>query len=67
MKNNRKLADILITDGPSVGPDTLLNELFEITSMAKVPLAVVDENSRLMGVIVRGAVLGALAGESKRR
>lgn len=65
MKNNRKLADILITDGPSVGPDTLLNELFEITSMAKVPLAVVDENGRLMGVIVRGAVLGALAGESK--
>jgi glycine betaine/proline transport system ATP-binding protein len=65
MKNNRKLEDILITDGPSVGPDTLLNELFEITSMAKVPLAVVDETGRLMGVIVRGAVLGALAGESK--
>lgn len=65
MKNNRKLEDILITDGPSVGPDTLLNELFEITSMSKVPLAVVDDNGRLMGVIVRGAVLGALAGESK--
>ncbi|MEC0204160.1 quaternary amine ABC transporter ATP-binding protein [Paenibacillus lautus] len=65
MKNNRKLEDILITDGPSVGPDTLLNELFEITSMAKVPLAVVDDTGRLMGVIVRGAVLGALAGESK--
>ena len=65
MKNNLKLADILITDGPSVGPDTLLNELFEITSMSKVPLAVVDDTGRLMGVIVRGAVLGALAGESK--
>ena len=65
MKNNRKLADILITDGPSVGPDTLLNELFEITSMSKVPLAVVDDTGRLMGVIVRGAVLGALAGETK--
>lgn len=65
MKNNLKLADILITDGPRVGPDTLLNELFEITSMAKVPLAVVDDTGRLMGVIVRGAVLGALAGESK--
>jgi glycine betaine/proline transport system ATP-binding protein len=65
MKNNRKLEDILITDGPSVGPDTLLNELFEITSMSKVPLAVVDDTGRLMGVIVRGAVLGALAGESK--
>jgi len=65
MKNHRKLEDILITDGPRVGPDTLLNELFEITSMSKVPLAVVDDNGRLMGVIVRGAVLGALAGETK--
>ncbi|MEK3733742.1 MULTISPECIES: quaternary amine ABC transporter ATP-binding protein [Paenibacillus] len=65
MRNNRKLEDILVTDGPKVGPDTLLNELFEITSLSKVPLAVVDDNGRLLGVIVRGAVLGALAGESK--
>ncbi|NMO95765.1 quaternary amine ABC transporter ATP-binding protein [Paenibacillus lemnae] len=65
LKNNKKLEDIVILDGPRVGPDTLLNELFEITSMSKVPLAVVDDNGRLTGVIVRGAVLGALAGESK--
>ncbi|GAB6926955.1 glycine/proline betaine ABC transporter ATP-binding protein OpuAA [Paenibacillus sp. JCM 10914] len=66
LKNNRKLEEILITDGPRVGPDTLLNELFEITSLSKVPLAVVDDGGRLLGVIVRGAVLGALAGESKQ-
>lgn len=65
MRSNRKLEDILVTDGPKVGPDTLLNELFEITSLSKVPLAVVDDNNRLLGVIVRGAVLGALAGEHK--
>lgn len=65
LRNNRKLEDIIIKDGPQVGPDTLLNELFEITSLSKVPLAVVDDTGKLLGVIVRGAVLGALAGESK--
>lgn len=64
-RNNHKLVDIIIQDGPRVGPDTLLNELFEITSLSKVPLAVVDDADRLLGVIVRGAVLGALAGEHR--
>ncbi|OPA74042.1 glycine/betaine ABC transporter ATP-binding protein [Paenibacillus selenitireducens] len=63
LKNNQTLQDILITDGPRVTPERLIGELFEITSSSKVPLAVVDENERLLGVIVRGAVLGALAGE----
>jgi glycine betaine/proline transport system ATP-binding protein len=64
MRSGKTLADILITDGPRVHPDVLINELFEITSMSKVPLAVVDDNDRLAGVIVRGALLGALAGEN---
>jgi len=62
-KNNHSLQDILITDGPKVTPERLIGELFEITSSAKVPLAVVDSDNRLLGVIVRGALLGALAGE----
>ncbi|GAA0136772.1 glycine/proline betaine ABC transporter ATP-binding protein OpuAA [Paenibacillus sp. YSY-4.3] len=62
-KTGKTLSDILITDGPQVSPDTVLSDLFEATSSAKVPLAVVDEQRRLLGVIVRGAVLGALAGD----
>ncbi|WP_314586675.1 glycine betaine/L-proline ABC transporter ATP-binding protein [Paenibacillus terrigena] len=61
-KHNHSLQDILITDGPKVTPERLIGELFEITSSAKVPLAVVDSDNRLLGVIVRGALLGALAG-----
>lgn len=61
-KNKQTLQDILITDGPWVTPDKFIGELFEITSSAKLPLAVVDNNHRLVGVIVRGALLGALAG-----
>lgn len=67
LKTGSTLSDILIEDGPRVSPDTLLNELFEVTSSAKVPLAVVDEQNRLLGVIVRGAVLGALAGEVENK
>lgn len=63
MRENKLLNDILITDGPTVSPETLIHELFEIVSSAHVPLAVVGENGRLQGVIVRGALLGALSGE----
>lgn len=62
-KSGKSLSDILINDSPQVSPDTVLSDLFEATSSAKVPLAVVDEQRRLLGVIVRGAVLGALAGD----
>lgn len=63
MRENKPLNDILITDGPTVSPETLIHELFEIVSSAHVPLAVVGETGRLQGVIVRGALLGALSGE----
>lgn len=67
MRGGQSLADILITDGPRVLPEVVINELFEITSLAKVPLAVVDNENRLLGVIVRGALLGALAGENNTK
>lgn len=41
----------------------MLYELFEICGTSKYPVGVVDENNRIIGVIVRGAVLGALAGQ----
>lgn len=58
-----KIEDILITDGPQVAAETVINDLFEITSSSKVPLAVVDDKQKLLGVIVRGALLGALGGD----
>lgn len=63
-KTGAGLEEILMTDGPRVAPDTVLSDLFEVTSSSKVPVAVVDEQERLLGIIIRGAVLGALAGET---
>jgi len=62
VKNGIKdIHDVMITDVPVVAPDLSLNDLFEIIHNSPVPVAVV-ENKILKGIIVRGAVLAALAG-----
>lgn len=66
VRSNQSLADIVIRDVPRVSPQTLLADLFEICGSAKLPVAVVNDSNRLVGVIVRGAVLGALAGQITR-
>ncbi|MDN9010977.1 glycine betaine/L-proline ABC transporter ATP-binding protein ProV [Brevibacillus laterosporus] len=66
VKEGKKLADILIKEEvPTVAPDTVLNELFDIVSSTRVPVAVVDEGNRLQGIIIRGAVLAALSGNTE--
>lgn len=64
VKEGATLEHIVIRDVPVVSPDTLLNELFEQISHTPVPIAVVDERKRLTGVIIRGAVLAALSGQT---
>jgi glycine betaine/proline transport system ATP-binding protein len=64
MDRGESLAAILQADVLTVSPDTLLTDLFEKVSVASIPVAVVDENRRLKGILVRGAVIGALAGNS---
>ena len=56
------LSDYVETDGIlTVGPDTPLSELFAPSSTARVPLAVVDGDNRLLGVIPRIAVLSSMS------
>lgn len=58
---NKDIYDVMITDVPVVRPDLSLNDLFEVIHDSPVPVAVV-EDKKLKGIIVRGAVLAALAG-----
>lgn len=60
-RDGRTLEDIVIREVPVVSPDQLLCDLFEICGSSRYPVAVVDDSGRINGVIVRGAVLGALA------
>ncbi|MEH7380617.1 glycine betaine/L-proline ABC transporter ATP-binding protein ProV [Bacillus sp. JJ1533] len=56
------LADVMVTNLKTVDTSTLLVDLFDDVSQAQIPVAVVDEDNRLKGIVIRGAVIGALAG-----
>lgn len=65
VKNHEKNFDnILRTDVPTVQKDTLINDIFEVIHDASTPVAVV-EDGKLVGIIVRSLVLGALAKDSE--
>ncbi|MER2040538.1 quaternary amine ABC transporter ATP-binding protein [Desemzia incerta] len=65
VKNHEKNFDnILRTDIPTVQKDTLINDIFEVIHDASTPVAVV-EDGKLVGIIVRSLVLGALAKDSE--
>lgn len=63
LKSGKTIEDIMVRDIQTVTPDTLIADMFEQVATASLPLAVVDEQSRLKGIVVRGAVLAALAGD----
>ncbi|MEK3882021.1 glycine betaine/L-proline ABC transporter ATP-binding protein [Paenibacillus sp. PL2-23] len=64
VKDGSKLEDIMQREVPTTMPEAMLHELFELMSSSRLPLAVTDENGRLKGVVIKGAVLAALAGNS---
>jgi glycine betaine/proline transport system ATP-binding protein len=65
IKEGLTLEDILLRDMPSVSPETYLNECFEPMASSHLPLAVTDDRNRLKGIVIRGAVLAALAGNAE--
>jgi glycine betaine/proline transport system ATP-binding protein len=52
----------MTTDIPTVTEDTLLADLMDEMSTSTLPLSVIDEQRRLKGIVIRGTVIGALAG-----
>lgn len=62
--NVAKIDGILKEDIPTVSKDTTLSDIFPIIHDANSPVAVI-ENDKLVGILVRGAVIAALAGESE--
>lgn len=63
-KNIQTIESILKVDIPTVTRTTSMNDIFSVIHDSTTPVAVVDEG-RLVGIIVRGAVIAALAGESE--
>ncbi len=59
-KGEPDLTNVIEKDLTTVAPETTLNELFETAANATIPVAVVDEENHLKGVIVRGSLLAGL-------
>jgi glycine betaine/proline transport system ATP-binding protein len=60
-KENKSVQDILITDVSTISLDTPISEIIPMMAEAEYPVAVIDDDGRMKGIIVRGSVLAALA------
>jgi glycine betaine/proline transport system ATP-binding protein len=56
------LQDALVRDIPIAKPDDSLQELLPVAAEAKYPIAVIDEQDQLVGIVTKAAVLSSLAG-----
>ena len=59
-KENQSLKDIIKSDYHTTDPETYIEELIPIATEAKYPIAVLDNDERLIGYISRVSVLASL-------
>lgn len=57
---NLPLSSFIITDVPTTNPETQLSDILQLAADSKYPIAVVDEQNRLKGILSRSAVLSSL-------
>ena len=55
------LQEVKLVDVPVLNETVLVQDILPVIAESKVPLAVIDEEQRLIGIIIRGSVLAALA------
>lgn len=60
-----ELDGLIHEDIPTVKPKTLVGNLYDIIHDSYTPVAVVDKDNKLLGVVVRGAVISALSEEGR--
>ncbi|MGX7051130.1 quaternary amine ABC transporter ATP-binding protein [Leuconostoc palmae] len=59
-REHKPLSDV-VAEMPTVSLDTLIADIMPIIYDSQTPVAVTDNNNRVRGVIIRGAVIEALA------
>lgn len=59
---NQSISEVMNKEVPTVKEDTYLVDLMDDIATSNIPISVVDEENRLKGIVIRGAVIGALAG-----
>ncbi len=59
-KGESSIEPAIHKDIPTVSPDTKLTNIFHLIAESRVPVAVVDEENTLKGIIIRGSVISGL-------
>ena len=59
------LDSLIHEDIPTVEPKTLVGHLYDIIHDTYTPVAVVNKENKLLGIVVRGAVISALSEEGR--
>lgn len=59
-KEEKSLEEIVRHDIDTIPPETPVSDIIPVIAESKYPIAVINEQRRLVGVIVRGSVLAAL-------
>lgn len=60
-KGVKSIQDVPLVQVPVYPGDVLVQDILNVIAESKVPLAVIDHDKNLSGIIVRGSVLAALA------
>lgn len=63
-KNLTSLLEVELSQSPVLTEDTLIQDIIATVAESKLPTAVVNEDNKLVGILVRGAVLAALSNVS---
>jgi glycine betaine/proline transport system ATP-binding protein len=61
----KKIENYVTKDVPRSSPDTVLFDLMSVAAESTTPIAVVDDDGMLVGILPRVAVISALAGNSE--
>ncbi|MEM1506230.1 glycine betaine/L-proline ABC transporter ATP-binding protein [Domibacillus sp. 8LH] len=59
---NLSIPEVMTTDIPTASEDTLLGDIMDEMATSNLPISVVDDQQRIKGIVIRGALIGALAG-----
>ncbi|ANC73879.1 TPA: glycine betaine/L-proline ABC transporter ATP-binding protein [Streptococcus pyogenes] len=60
-KKGLPLSEVIDRDVRTVSKDTIITDILPLIYDSSAPIAVIDDNNRLLGVIIRGRVIEALA------
>lgn len=63
-KKGLPLSEVIDRDVRTVSKDTVITDILPLIYDSSAPIAVTDDNNRLLGVIIRGRVIEALANTS---